>query len=333
LSLSSGKVAGIISTGRALPVGKITNFDLEEIVETSDEWISSRTGVKERRMMIREETNSSLSTAASQIALERAGVKPEEVDLLIVATVTPDQPLPSTSCLVQAHLGASNAAVFDVVAGCTGFLYGLHVADQFIRTGAARNILLVGVDTLTPVIDWQDRNTCVLFGDGAGAVVIQPVEKERGVLASKMFSDGNQAGLLYIPAGGTSAPANHLTVENRMHYVKMNGPEIFKFAVKVMAESTLKVLDMCGKKPADLDFLVPHQANIRIIESACKKLGLSMEQVLVNIDRYGNMSSASVPVALDEAVEEGKFKPGDLVGLVAFGAGLTWGASILHWYG
>lgn len=333
MPLSSEKVAGIVSTGRALPVGKVTNMDLEEIVETSDDWIRSRTGIKERRMMSGDETNSALSAEASQKALDRAGLAPEDVDLLITATVTPDQPLPSTACLIQARLGLKNAAAFDLAAGCTGFLYGLHIADQFVKTGSARNILLVGVDTLTPVIDWQDRNTCVLFGDGAGAVVVQPVDPDRGMLASKMFSDGKQAGILYIPAGGTSAPANPLTIENRMHFVKMNGPEIFKFAVKVMAESTLKVLHMCGKKPADLDHLVPHQANIRIIESACKKLGLGMDQVLVNIDRYGNMSSASIPVALDEAVEEGKLKPGDLVGLVAFGAGLTWGASVLHWHG
>ena len=329
--MGASSAVGIISTGRALPVSRITNFDLEEIVDTSDEWIRARTGIEERRIITGEETNSELSVRASLIALERANLRPEDLDLIIVATVTPDLPLPSTACLVQARLNARNAAAFDLAAGCTGFLYGLSVAEQYIKSGAAKNVLLIGVDTLSPVVDWSDRNTCVLFGDGAGAVVLGEVQGDRGILASKMFSDGTKAGLLYIPAGGSRCPATQRTVEERMHYIKMNGPEVFKFAVTVMIDSTLHVLEMCGKNSAELAYLIPHQANERIINLAYKKMGLKPEQVLVNINRYGNMSSAAIPVVLDEAVDEGKFKEGDLIALVSFGAGLTWGAAVLKW--
>lgn len=325
------KKAGIVSTGKALPVVRLTNFDLEQMVETSDEWITTRSGIKERRIISGEETNASLSEIAARIALERAGLKPEEIDLLIVATVTPDQPLPSSACLVQARLNAHRAAAFDLAAGCTGFLYGLTVGQQFIETGAAKNILLIGADTLSPIVDWTDRHTCVLFGDGAGAAVMQPVEEGRGILASKMYSDGTKAGLLDIPAGGSKRPATLKTLQERAHYIKMNGHEIFKFAVKIMVESTVNVLEMCGKKTSDLAYIAPHQANVRIINAACKRLGLSEEQVLINIQRYGNMSSATIPVVLDEALEEGKIKRGDLLALVSFGAGLTWGAAVLNW--
>ncbi|MGI6308754.1 MAG: beta-ketoacyl-ACP synthase III [Dethiobacteria bacterium] len=331
--MESRRAVGIISTGRALPVGHVSNLDLEEVVETSDQWITSRTGIKERRIISNDETCSELATIASKIALERAGLRPEDIDLLIVATVTPDQPLPSTACLVQAKLNACNAAAFDLAAGCTGFLYGLSVAEQYIKAGALKNVLLVGVDTLSSLVDWQDRNTCVLFGDGAGAVVLTTVKSERGLLASKLFSDGHKAGLLYVPGGGSRFPASLRTIEERLHYIKMNGPEIFKFAVNVMIDSTLQVLKMCGKTPDDLDYLLPHQANLRIINFAVKRLGLKPEQVLVNIHRYGNTSSASIPVLLDEAVEQGKIKEGDLLALVSFGAGLTWGAAVLNWVG
>ncbi len=329
--MKSGSAAGIVSTGKALPVAKITNADLELIVDTNDEWIKTRSGIEERRIITGDETASGLSAKASRIALERAGISPAELDLIIVATVTPDQILPSTACLVQDKLGAVNAAAFDLVAGCTGFLYGFDVATRYINSGAARHILLVGVDTLSPIVDWQDRNTCVLFGDGAGAVVISAVEEGSGVLASKMFSDGTKANLLYVPAGGSTRPATHQTVAERGHYIKMEGQEVFKFAVTVMVDSLLEVLALAGKTAADLDILAPHQANIRIINFACKRLKLQPEQVLVNIHRYGNMSSAAIPVALDEAVEEGKLKAGQLVGLVSFGAGLTWGASVMKW--
>ncbi len=325
------KAAAIVSTGRALPVGRVTNLDLEEIVDTNDEWIRTRTGIRERRMVNASETNADLSVSAARLALERAALRPEDVDLLIVATVTPDQPLPSSACLVQAKLNAYNAFAFDLAAGCTGFLYGLHVADKFIKTGSAKNILLIGVDILSPIIDWQDRNTCVLFGDGAGAVVVKEAKGSGGLKAARMFSDGSKAGLLYIPGGGTRLPPSGMVVEKRLHYVKMNGPEIFKFAVKIMAESTQQVLEMCAKSPQDLDYLIPHQANMRIIEAACKRLGIDLSKVLINIERYGNMSSASIPVVLDEAVEEGKIKSGDLIAMVAFGAGLTWGAALLEW--
>lgn len=323
--------AGIVSTGKALPVCRLTNFDLEYMVETSDEWITARTGIRERRIITGAETNSSLSETAARIALERAALKPEEIDMLIVATVTADQLLPSSACLIQARLNAYKAAAFDLAAGCTGFLYGLTIGQQFIETGAAKNVLLIGVDTLSPIVDWTDRNTCILFGDGAGAVVLQQVEEGRGILASKMFSDGTKAELLDIPAGGTRRPITRKALDERARYVRMNGPEIFKFAVKIMVESTVNVLEMCGSKPSDLDYIAPHQANIRIINLACKKLGLKDEQVLTNIHRYGNMSSASIPVVLDEALEAGKIKQGNMLVLVSFGAGLTWGATALRW--
>lgn len=329
--MNKAYTAGILSTGKALPVGKITNYDLEKIVETSDQWIKARTGIEERRIITGDETASGLSARAASIALERAGISPAELDMIIVATVTPDLILPSTACLLQDKLGAFNASAFDLVAGCTGFLYGLDVAIRYLNSGAARYILLVGVDTLSPIVDWQDRNTCVLFGDGAGAVVLGQMEEGRGILASKMYSDGSKANLLYIPAGGSARPATRQTLEQRGHYIKMNGPEVFKFAVTVMVDSVQEVLSLCGKSPKDLDLLAPHQANLRIINFACKRLKMKPEKVLLNIKRYGNMSSAAIPVVLDEAVEEGRLKEGDLVGLVSFGAGLTWGAAVTRW--
>lgn len=329
--MKKGRTAGIVSTGRALPVGILTNHDLEIIMDTSDEWIKTRTGIEERRIITGDETSSALSARASRIALERAGLNPAEIDVIIVATVTPDQILPSTACLLQDKLGAVNASAFDLVAGCTGFLYGLDVGVRYIHSGAARHVLLVGVDTLSTIVDWQDRNTCVLFGDGAGAVVLSEAEEGRGVLASKIYSDGSKAKLLYVPAGGSTRPATVQSVKDRAHYIKMNGPEVFKFAVTELVDSLLEVLTLCGKTAEDLDILVPHQANLRIINFACKRLKMKPEQVLVNIRRYGNMSSAAIPVALDEAVEEGRIKAGQLIGMVSFGAGLTWGAAVTRW--
>lgn len=329
--MASRGTVGIISTGRALPVGRVLNSDLEKIVDTSEQWIRTRTGIEERRIISGDETCSGLAVTAAQTALDRAALRPEDIELLIVATVTPDQPLPSASCLVQARLNTCNAAAFDLAAGCTGFLYGMNVAEQFIKNGTLKNALVVGVDILSPIVDWQDRNTCVLFGDGAGAVVLAPVKDGRGLLASKMFADGHKAGLLYVPGGGSRFPAGQWTIKERLHYIKMNGPEIFKFAVTVLVDSTRQVLGMCDKTPDDLDYLVPHQANIRIINFAARRLGLRPEQVLVNISRYGNTSSASIPVLLDEAVEQNKFNEGDLLALVSFGAGLTWGATVLKW--
>ncbi len=329
--MGSGINAGIISTGKALPVSRLTNKDLEDMVDTNDEWIKSRTGIEERRILTTEETNSYLSARAARIALERAELSPQEIDVLIVATVTPDLILPSTACLIQDIIGAYNASAFDLAAGCTGFLYGLQVAVQFIENNSARNILLVGVDTLSPIVDWQDRNTCVLFGDGAGAVVLSRVGEEQGILSSKMYSDGSKAKLLYVPSGGSSEPARYRTIDERGHYIKMNGPEVFKFAVTVMVDSTLHALELSQRKKEDLDFLIPHQANVRIIKAACKRLDLNSEQVIVNINRYGNMSSASIPVALDEALEENKIQRGDLIAMVSFGAGLTWGAAVMQW--
>jgi len=330
-ALGSGAAAGIVSTGKALPVCKLTNRDLEHILDTSDEWITTRTGIKERRIISGSESGVSLSEIAARTALERAGLKADEIDILILSTVTADLLLPTSACLLQAKLGATKAAAFDLAAGCTGFLYGLCIGQQFIESGSAKNILLVGVDTLSPIVDWTDRNTAVLFGDGAGAVVMQLMPEGRGILASKLFSDGTKAEFLDIPTGGSRRPLKRSNIEERNHYIKMNGPEVFKFAVKAMVESTSYVLDMCGKSVADLDYLAPHQANLRIINAASKRLGIKESQILTNISRYGNVSSASIPIVLDEALEEGKIKSGDLLLLVSFGAGMTWGAAALNW--
>jgi len=300
-------------------------------VDTSDEWIRTRTGIRERRVAREEEAASDLSLKASERALESAGVRAEEIDLIIVATVTPDTLFPATACLVQDRLGARRAACFDLSAGCTGFLYGLGVAQQFVACGTYQKVLVVGVDVLTKIINWEDRSTCVLFGDGAGAVVVAPVPEEEGILSLYLGADGSGGPLLVMPAGGSRLPASPDTVARKLHTIHMHGSEVFKFAVRIMGEASLKALEQAGLAKEDIDLLIPHQANMRIVEAGMKRLGLPPEKVYVNLDRYGNMSSASIPVALDEAQRQGKLARGDNVLLVSFGAGLTWGAAVVRW--
>ena len=325
------KRAGIIGTGSCLPDRIMTNHEFEEIVDTNDEWIKSHTGISERRFSDEKTATSDLSTTAALRALESAKVKPEDIDLIIVATVTPDMLFPSTACIVQKNIGAVNAAAFDLEAACTGFLYALAVAENFIMTGYYRNVLVIGAETLSKICDQTDRNTCVIFGDGAGAAVVSEVPEEYGILSTYMGADGSGGDLLKLPAGGSRLPASVETVQERLHYIKMDGSKVFKFAVKVMGVAAEKALEKCGLGKEEVDYLIPHQANIRIIDAAVKRLKISEEKVYVNIDKYGNMSAASVAVALDEASRKGLLKDGDIVVLVGFGGGLTWGAAVLKW--
>lgn len=320
----------IKGVGHAVPPRVLTNADLEALVETDNEWIVQRTGIRERRIADENTATSDIALAAARAALANAGVAPGDLDLIIVATVTPDHAFPATACLIQRELEAWGAAAFDLEAACTGFIYGLSIADQFIRTGTYRTVLVVAADVLSKITDYTDRNTCILFGDGAGAAVLQGGE-EPGLLALEIGADGRGGELLVQPAGGSRTPASAETVAARQHFIKMAGREVFKFAVKIMEESSLRVLEQAGLGPDDVDVLVPHQANLRIIDSACKRLGIDQDKVLVNLDRYGNMSAASIPVALSEASAQGKIKPGDNVLLVGFGGGLTWGAAAIQW--
>lgn len=322
---------GIIGTGAYLPEKVLTNADLEKLVDTSDEWIVSRTGIRERRIADENQASSDLAVEAARRALDAAGLTPSDLDLIIVATVTPDMSFPATACLVQDQLGADRAATFDLSAACTGFLYGVATASQFIQTGLYRNALVIGVDCLSKIMDFTDRNTCVLFGDGAGAAVLGPVEDGSGFLSFELGGDGSGGHLLKQPAGGSRIPATRESVDNRLHFVAMNGREVFKFAVRVLGSSAEKALEKAGLGKDDVDFLIPHQANLRIIDTAVQRLGLSQDKVVVNLDRYGNMSSASIPVALDEAVRAGRIKQGDTLVLVGFGGGMTWGSSVLKW--
>jgi len=321
----------IRSTGAAVPETVITNSDLEKMVDTSDQWIVSRTGIRERRKLEDGFSNIDLTERASREALERADLDPSELDMIIVATVTPDHPTPSTSCLLQARLKAFKAAAVDLSAGCTGFIYALTVGHQFIRSGTYRNVLVVGVEVLTRFTDWEDRSTCVLFGDGAGAVVLGPTEEERGILDFSLHADGRGAQLLKVPAGGSAMPASEETLHNRMHFIKMNGNEIFKFAVTVVEENLAELMNGQNLKPENLDFLFLHQANLRIIDHIRKRLKLSQEKVPVNIDRFGNTSSATIPISIHEEIVAGRLAEGDLVAMVAFGAGLTWGGILIKW--
>lgn len=321
----------ILGTGSSLPEKIVTNFDLAKIVDTNDEWIQSRTGIKARRMATSEEQTSDFAAEASKRALEMAGVKAEDIDLIIVATMTPDMPFPSTACIVQEKIGAKKASAFDLEAACSGFVYGVTVAKQFISTGFYEHVLVVGAETMTKILDFEDRNTCVLFGDGAGAVVLGPSHDESGFLGMELGADGSGGDVLNMPGGGTLNPASVQTVNDRLHYLKMEGSDVFKFAVRIMGKASLIAVEKSNLTVSDIDFLVPHQANIRIITSAAKKLKLPMEKVHVNLEKYGNMSAASIPVALDEANRDGKIKTGDNVVLVGFGAGLTWGACVIKW--
>lgn len=324
------KNVGIIGLGMYVPDKKLTNQDLEKMVDTSDEWITTRTGIKERRIADKSQASSDLAVRAAKEALKDAKLKPEELDLIIVATITPDMQFPSTACWVQKELGAINAASFDISAACSGYIYGIVVAQQFIASGVYKNALVVGSEVLSKITDWQDRNTCVLFGDGAGACVLAPVESG-GIISTYLGSDGSLGELLLLPGGGSRNPATHKTVDEKLHFVKMRGNELFKHAVKLMGEATKIALDKAGLKWEDIDCVIPHQANIRILLAMAKRIGVSEDKIYMNISRYGNMSSASTATALTEAAREGKIKKGDIVVLVAFGGGLVWGACVIKW--
>ncbi|WP_103106185.1 beta-ketoacyl-ACP synthase III [Brevibacillus reuszeri] len=329
--MNAKRSVGILATGSYTPDRVLTNFDLEKMVDTSDEWIVSRTGIRERRISSSEQASSDLAFEAAKRALEKANISAEQLDMIIVATVTPDMMFPSTACILQEKLGAKRAAALDVSAACTGFLYGITTATQFITTGMYKYVLVVGVETLSKITNYKDRNTCVLFGDGAGAALIGEVNEGFGFQSFELGADGSGGPLLCQPAGGSRIPASSESVENNLHYLSMAGGEVFKFAVRVMNSATEAVLTKAGITKEEIDLLVPHQANKRIIDAAVQRFGLSEEKVAINLDRYGNMSSASIPVALDEAVQAGRVKEGDHIVLVGFGGGLTWGASLLKW--
>jgi 3-oxoacyl-[acyl-carrier-protein] synthase-3 len=326
------KSVGIIGIGSYVPEKIVTNKDLEKMVETSDEWIVSRTGIKQRHVVESGIATSDLAAHAAERALLDAGVTADEIDLIIVATATPDMLFPSTACLVQDKIKASKAAAFDLSAGCSGFVYGLVTGCQFIKTGLYQKILVIGAETLSTILDWNDRNTCVLFGDGAGAVVLGAVPAGYGILGVDLGADGSGGELLKLPAGGSRIPTTSESINQGLHYLQMSGNDVFKFAVKVMGESAVKALDNSNLSHADVDCLIPHQANIRIIQSAAKRLKLPMEKVIVNVDKYGNTSAASIPIAMDEAIKEDKLKKDDIVVLVGFGAGLTWASCVIKWY-
>lgn len=322
---------GIVGTGSYVPEKVLTNADLEKMVDTNNEWIVSRTGIKERHIVAPETPVSELCYQAALKALEDAKVAPEDVDLIIVPTVTADYIFPSTAGLVANRLGAKNAAAFDLSAGCTGFLYGITTAAQFVATGMYRTALVIGAETLSKIINWEDRSTCILFGDGAGAAVLQPVEEGYGFLGFELGADGSGGHLLTCLGGGSRNPASIESVQNKLHTIRMAGSEVFKFAVRIMGEASFNVLEKAGLQKEDIDLFVPHQANVRIIDSAVKRLGIDPEKVVVNLDRYGNTSSASIPLALDEASRGGRLKYGDNLLMVGFGAGLSWGATVLKW--
>jgi 3-oxoacyl-[acyl-carrier-protein] synthase-3 len=323
--------AGILGTGRSYPEGVLTNADLEKIVETSDEWITTRTGIKQRRKAAPGEYTSQFATRASQQAIERAGIDANDVDLILCATVTPDQILPSTACLIQAELGANKAAAMDIVAACSGFVYGVTIAEPMIRSGQIKYALVIGAELLTRYVDYSDRSTCVLFGDGAGAAILGPVEGNRGVLAAKIRSDGRYEEQLYAPGGGTKGGFTADTIARGDHFFKMKGNEVFKVAVRSMNDISRQVLCEAGLQTDDIDLFIPHQANQRITESVANQLKVDMSRVYSNIARTGNTSSASIPICLDECVETNRIKPGDNVLMASFGGGFTWGAIALRW--
>lgn len=323
--------ARITGTGSAVPENIRTNYDLEKLVDTTDEWITTRTGIRERRIAAEGEYTSTFATRAAERALEMAGVTAEEIDLIIVATITADFPFPATACLVQSNLGAKKAAAFDLSAACSGFVYGLSIADNAIRGGTARKALVIGAEVLSRIIDWTDRNTCLLFGDGAGAVVVEACEGERGILSTHLHSDGSYWELLYQPGCGNRNPAVQQTLDERKIYLMMQGNEVFKLAVRAMEDAALQALEVNGITPSDISIFIPHQANRRIIDAIGKRLGLGADKVYVNLDRYGNTSAASIPLALDEANRDGRINEGDIVLFDAFGGGLTWGSALVRW--
>jgi 3-oxoacyl-[acyl-carrier-protein] synthase-3 len=321
---------GIIGLGAYLPDKVLTNKDLEKMVDTTDEWITTRTGIKERRIAGPHEATSDMATEAAKKALADAGLKAEEIDLIIVATITPDMFFPATACLVQEKIGARNIPAFDISVACSGFIYGLTIADKFIASGTYKYALVIAAEKLSAVTDWSDRNTCVLFGDGAGAAVLGPVETG-GILSMHLGASGKEGDLIKLPAGGSRIPATRKSVEDKLHFIKMNGAELFKHAVKIMADAALAATAPLGLQAKDISLVIPHQANIRILNAVAKRMGLAPDKIYLNIDKYGNMSAASSAVALVEAVKSGRIKKGDKILLDAFGGGLTWGAIVIEW--
>lgn len=325
------RTVSITGMGSYVPARILTNGDLEAMVETTDDWITSRTGIKERRLAAPDEATSDMAAQAGRRALASAGVRPDEVDLIIVATLTPDMQFPSTACLVQHRLGMTRAAAFDIEAACSGFVYALDVASHFVASHTYDTVLVIGAEKMSSVVDWTDRNTCVLFGDGAGAAVLQNRPNAHGLLTTCLGSDGAKASLLELPGGGSACPATADTVARRMHFLRMDGKETFKNAVNAMVSAGQEAMGRCGVSIADIKCIIPHQANRRILSAVAERLGAREDQVFVNVDRYGNTSAASVAIALDEAVAGGRIGRGDLVLLVVFGAGLTWGAALIEW--
>jgi 3-oxoacyl-[acyl-carrier-protein] synthase-3 len=323
--------SGILGVGKYLPEKVLTNKDLEKMVDTTDEWIVTRTGIKERRIAAKDEVTSDMAVKAAREALKSAGMKPEDIDFIIVATITPDMFFPSTACQLQYKLGIVNVPAFDISVACSGFVYGLTIADQFIKSGLYKHILVVAAEKLSAITDWEDRSTCILFGDGAGAAILGPV-KEGGILATHLGADGSKGDLLQLPAGGSRMPASKTTVESKLHTIKMEGNILFKHAVKIMADAALAVTEPLGLKGDDISIIIPHQANLRILNALAKRMGVDpQKKVYLNIEKYGNMSAASSAVALAEAVEEGRIKKGDIILMDAFGGGLTWGALVIKW--
>jgi 3-oxoacyl-[acyl-carrier-protein] synthase-3 len=323
--------ARIIGTGSYVPKKVVTNHDLEKLIDTSDAWITERTGIKERRIAEKGEMTSDLAYEAALKALKAANLSPQELDLILVATTTPDMFMPSCGCMLQEKLGAKKAAAFDLYAACSGFIYGLSVANAYIKSEAYKNILVVGAEVLSRFTDWEDRTTCVLFGDGAGAVVLQRHAGKRGILSTHLHSDGSLGNVLNIPGGGTLHPASHETIDKRMHFIKMKGNETFKAAVRALEEVAQETLAFNKIKAEDLDLLIPHQANLRIIQAMAQRLHMPMEKVVLTLPKYGNTSSASIPMAMDEAVRDNRIKDHDLIMLEAFGGGLTWGSALVRW--
>ncbi|HEX3890023.1 MAG TPA: beta-ketoacyl-ACP synthase III [Verrucomicrobiae bacterium] len=326
-----GRTCSITGVGSYVPAEILTNADLEKMVDTTDEWITTRTGIKERRRAAKDEFTSDMAAKAAQRAMTMAGVTGDQIQLIIVATITPDMPFPATACLVQQKIGAKRAAAFDLEAACSGFIYGLEVAQQFINSRTYDTVLVIGAEKLSSIVNWKDRNTCVLFGDGAGAAILQNRENSHGLLTAVMGADGEKADLLFMPGGGSRCPATADSVAAKLHYLQMEGKETFKNAVQAMQSAATEVLRRCEIDITQIKCVIPHQANRRIIEVVGERLGATPEQVFVNLDKYGNTSAASVAIALDEAVSSGKIQRGDLILLIVFGAGLTWGAAVIEW--
>lgn len=326
-----GRTCSITAVGSYVPEKVLTNADLEKMVDTSNEWILTRTGIRERRIAAKDEFTSDLAVRAATKAMTRAGITADKIDLIIVATVTPDMPFPSTACLVQQKLGATRAAAFDLEAACAGFIYALEIGQQFIMSRTFDTVLVIGAEKLSTIVDWKDRNTCVLFGDGAGAAILQNRQHSHGLLTAVMGADGSKADILCLPGGGSRCPPTHESVAARRHFLQMDGKETYKNAVQAMYTAAREALSRCEIDISQIKCIIPHQANRRIIDAVAERLGAKPEQVFVNLDKYGNTSAASVAIALDEAVESGRIKRGDLVLLIVFGAGLTWGAAVIEW--